>query len=125
MLYLWEKEDQMRKRLTWLIVMVFSLASWVLANPTTTTTANGNSVSLEISKQIDNWACPVIKFAAGPISWLIIGGVLLLGVILLAVGGRNATRYMLTALAAGLLLGIAKVYIGAASGNTFVTGCLG
>lgn len=67
----------------------------------------GNELVNEFSAAI----CPVVRFLVGPLAWAAIAAGVVIGVIILALGGRGAVRWMLGAFFAAVILLVGMGYV--------------
>lgn len=82
-----------------------------------------------LTQQASDIICNISKFLVGPVSWAFILGALIIGVIMLAVGGRGALKWVIMSIVAGIILVAGKAYfnsqINSQTGNAAIKTCVG
>lgn len=87
------------------------------------------NIANDLTKQASQIICSISQFLIGPVSWAFIIGALIIGVIMLAVGGRGALRWVILSIVAAIILVAGKSYfqsqINSQAGNEAIKRCVG
>jgi len=85
------------------------------------------NIANTLTQQASQIICSITRFLVGPVSWAFIVGALIIGVIMLAVGGRGALRWVILSIVAAIILVAGKTYFSSQidSGDTATRNCIG
>ena len=88
-----------------------------------------SNIANTLTQQASQIICSISQFLIGPVSWAFIIGALIIGVIMLAVGGRGALRWVILSIVAAIILVAGKSYfqsqINSQAGNEAIKRCVG
>ena len=88
-----------------------------------------SNIANTLTQQASQIICSISQFLIGPVSWAFIVGALIIGVIMLAVGGRGALRWVILSIVAAIILVAGKSYfqsqINSQTGNEAIKRCVG